>query len=157
MSYNSQAKTVCFFKQETYFPAAAGSLCQSQGGWQTPLLHSPGVKPCPPLQSRYQPSSPGQQLHNLPLQLPVRQPGAGLLPLPHCRPDIHRLTYHGDSLLYLAVYAAAHKAGRAGDHRQAGVEVVQHLLQAGSEVNQTNLAGLTALHQASRQFSLDKV
>ena len=42
------------------------------------------------------------------------------------------------------------KAGRAGDHGQAGVEVVQHLLQAGSQVNQTNLAGLTALHQASR-------
>ena len=64
--------------------------------------------------------------------------------------DIHRLTDHGDSPLYLAVYAAAHKAGRAGDHGQAGVEVVQHLLQAGSKVNQTNLAGFTALHQASR-------
>ena len=64
--------------------------------------------------------------------------------------DIHCLTDHGDSPLYLAVYAAAHKAGRAGDHGQAGVEVVQHLLQAGSKVNQTNLAGFTALHQASR-------
>ena len=64
--------------------------------------------------------------------------------------DIHRLTDHEDSPLYLAVYAAAHKAGRAGDHGQAGVEVVQHLLQAGSQVNQTNLAGFTALHQASR-------
>ena len=64
--------------------------------------------------------------------------------------DMHCLTDHGDSPLYLAVYAAAHKAGRAGDHGQAGVEVVQHLLQAGSQVNQTNLAGLTALHQASR-------
>ena len=64
--------------------------------------------------------------------------------------DIHRLTDHEDSPLYLAVYAAAHKAGRAGDHGQAGVEVVQHLLQAGSQVNQTNLAGFTALHQARR-------
>ena len=64
--------------------------------------------------------------------------------------DIHRLTDHEDSPLYLAVYAAAHKAGRAGDHGQAGVEVVQHLLQAGSQVNQTNLAGFTALHQAHR-------
>jgi hypothetical protein len=64
--------------------------------------------------------------------------------------DIHRLTDHGDSPLYLAVYAAAHKAERGGDHGQAGVEVVQHLLQAGSQVNQINLAGLTPLHQASR-------
>ena len=84
-SCNSQAKTVCFFKQETDFPAAAGSLCQGQGGWQTPFLHPPGVEPCPPLQSRYQPSSPGQQLHNLPLQLPVQQPGAGLLSLRYGR------------------------------------------------------------------------
>ena len=64
--------------------------------------------------------------------------------------DIHRLTDHGDSPLYLAVYAAAHKAGKAGDPEQHGVEVVQHLLQAGSKVNQTNLAGFTALYQASR-------
>ena len=58
---------------------------------------------------------------------------------------------------YLAVYAAAHKAGRAGDHGQAGVEVVQHLLQAGIQVNQTNLAGFTALHQASRLSCPDLV
>jgi len=64
--------------------------------------------------------------------------------------DIHHLTDHGDSPLYLAVYAAGHKAGKAGGHDVGGLEVVQHLLQAGSQVNQTNLAGFTALHQASR-------
>ena len=64
--------------------------------------------------------------------------------------DIHHLTDHGDSPLYLAVYAAGHKAGKAGGHDVGGLEVVQHLLQAGSQVNQTNLAGVTALHQASR-------
>merc|ERR1719318_856094 len=65
--------------------------------------------------------------------------------------DIHRLTDHGDSPLYLAVYAAAHKAGKAGAQGCGeGVEVVQHLLQAGCQVNQTNSAGFTALHQASR-------
>ena len=62
--------------------------------------------------------------------------------------DIHRLTDHGDSPLYLAVFAAAHKAEMAGDHGQHGVELVQHLLQAASQVTQTNLAGFTALHQA---------
>jgi len=71
--------------------------------------------------------------------------------------DIHRLTDHGDSPLYLAVYAAAHKAGKAGDHEQHGVEVVQHLLQAGSQVDQTNLAGFTALHQAHRLSCPDLV
>ena len=71
--------------------------------------------------------------------------------------DIHRLTDHGDSPLYLAVYAAAHKAGRAADHGQAGVEVVRHLLQAGSQVNQANRAGLTALHQAYRLASTEVV
>ena len=64
--------------------------------------------------------------------------------------DIHHLTDHGDSPLYLAVYAAGHKAGKAGGQGNGGLEVVQHLLQAGSQVNQTNLAGFTALHQASR-------
>ena len=65
--------------------------------------------------------------------------------------DIHRVTDHGDSPLYLAVYAAAHKASKAGVQGCGeGVEVVQHLLQAGCQVNQTNLAGFTALHQASR-------
>ena len=64
--------------------------------------------------------------------------------------DIHHLTDHGDSPLYLAVYAAAHKAGKRGGNDVEGLEVVQHLLQAGSQVNQTNLAGFTALHQASR-------
>ena len=64
--------------------------------------------------------------------------------------DIHHLTDHGDSPLYLAVYAAGHKAGKVGGQGVGGLEVVQHLLQAGSQVNQTNLAGFTALHQASR-------
>ena len=64
--------------------------------------------------------------------------------------DIHHLTDHGDSPLYLAVYAAAHNAGKRGGNNVEGLEVVQHLLQAGSQVNQTNLAGFTALHQASR-------
>ena len=67
--------------------------------------------------------------------------------------NIHRLTEHGDSPLYLAVYAAAHKAGRDADHDQAGVEIVRHLLLTGSQVNQSNLAGFTALHQASRLSS----
>ena len=52
--------------------------------------------------------------------------------------DIHRLTDHGDSPLYLAFFAAAHKF----NHDKNGVEVIQHLLQAGSQINQTNLAGL---------------
>ena len=71
--------------------------------------------------------------------------------------NIHRLTEHGDSPLYLAVYAAAHKAGRDADHDQAGVEIVRHLLLAGSQVNQSNLAGFTALHQASRLSSPELV
>jgi len=64
--------------------------------------------------------------------------------------DVHRLTDHGDSPLYLAVYAAAHKSSKSGGKSAEGIEVVQHLLQAGSQVNQANLAGFTALHQASR-------
>ena len=64
--------------------------------------------------------------------------------------DIHHLTDHGDSPLYLAVYAAGHKAGKTGGQGVEDLEVVQHLLQAGSQVNQTNLAGFSALHQASR-------
>ena len=67
--------------------------------------------------------------------------------------DINSLTDHGDSPLYLAVYAAAHKARRGTNNGQAGVEVVRHLLKAGSAVNQSNLAGFTALHQASRLSS----
>jgi len=64
--------------------------------------------------------------------------------------DVHRLTDHGDSPLYLAVYAAAYKASKSGGQSTGGIEVVEHLLQAGSHVNQANLAGFTALHQASR-------
>ena len=71
--------------------------------------------------------------------------------------DINCLTDHGDSPLYLAVYAAAHKAGRDANHGKAGVEIVRHLLQAGSHVNQSNLAGFTPLHQASRLSSPELV
>lgn len=66
--------------------------------------------------------------------------------------DIHHTTDHGDTPLYIAVYAAAHK--KLG---QPGLEVVQHLLQAGSDVNAANLAGFTALHQASRLMCSDIV
>ena len=66
--------------------------------------------------------------------------------------DIHHTTDHGDTPLYIAVYAAAHK--KLG---QPGLEVVQHLLQAGSDVNAANLAGFTALHQASRLSCSDIV
>jgi len=64
--------------------------------------------------------------------------------------DVHHLTSHGDSPLYLAVYSTAHRASKGWDQVQAGVEVVKHLLLAGCEVNQANLAGFTPLHQASR-------
>ena len=66
--------------------------------------------------------------------------------------DIQHTTDHGDTPLYIAVYAAAHK--KLG---QPGLEVVQHLLQAGSDVNTANLAGFTALHQASRLSCADIV
>jgi len=67
--------------------------------------------------------------------------------------DIHLPTDQGDSPLYLAVYSAGQKGGQDVE----GIDVVQHLLQAGSQVNQKNLAGLTALHQASRLSSPELV
>ena len=67
--------------------------------------------------------------------------------------NINSITNYGDSPLYLAVYAAARSTRRGANNGQAGVEVVRHLLQAGSQVNMSNLAGFTALHQASRLSS----
>lgn len=67
--------------------------------------------------------------------------------------DIHLPTDRGDSPLYLAVCTAGQKGGQDVDV----IDVVQHLLQAGSQVNQTNLAGFTALHQASRLSSPELV
>jgi len=63
--------------------------------------------------------------------------------------NIHQTTQHGDSPLYLAVYAAGYRA-RTGAGSQAGLEVVEFLLKAGCRPNHPNLAGFTALHQASR-------
>ena len=69
-----------------------------------------------------------------------------LLPLA----DLQLTTARGDSALYLAVYAAAHRLRSLPVSCQDGLEIVQHLLEAGCDVNLTNKAGWSALHQASR-------
>ena len=66
--------------------------------------------------------------------------------------DLSRTTAQGDSPLYLAVYAASHRRDQH-QHQLAeedGLEVVKHLLEAGSDVNLPNFSGVTALQQAHR-------
>ena len=64
--------------------------------------------------------------------------------------DLSRTTAQGDSPLYLAVYAASHRRDQHQLAEEDGLEVVRHLLEAGSDVNLTNLSGVTALQQAHR-------
>ena len=64
--------------------------------------------------------------------------------------DLDLLTSAGDSPLYLAVYAAAHRLRSLPASCQDGLEIVQHLLEAGCDVNLVNKAGWSALHQARR-------
>ena len=64
--------------------------------------------------------------------------------------DLDIVTSAGDSPLYLAVYAAAHRLRSLPASCQDGLEIVQHLLEAGCDVNTANKAGWSALHQASR-------
>ena len=64
--------------------------------------------------------------------------------------DLDLLTSQGDSPLYLAVYAAAHRLRSLPASCQEGLEIAQHLLEAGCDVNLANKAGWSALHQASR-------
>ena len=64
--------------------------------------------------------------------------------------NIHQVTSHGDSPLYLAVYAASHRIKSMPSTGQDGLSIVRHLLANGGEVNQANQAGWTPLHQASR-------
>ena len=64
--------------------------------------------------------------------------------------DLDLLTSQGDSPLYLAVYAAAHRLRSLPASCQEGLEIVQHLLESGCDVNLANKAGWSALHQASR-------
>jgi len=64
--------------------------------------------------------------------------------------DLDIVTSQGDSPLYLAVYAAAHRLRSLPASCQEGLEIVQHLLEAGCDVNTANKAGWSALHQASR-------
>jgi len=64
--------------------------------------------------------------------------------------DLELPTSSGDSPLYLAVYAAAHRLRSLPASCQDGLEIAQHLLEAGCDVNTVNRAGWSALHQASR-------
>ena len=59
-----------------------------------------------------------------------------------------RFGEHKSSALF--GFRRAVKAGKRGGNDVEGLEVVQHLLQAGSQVNQTNLAGFTAVMGESR-------
>ena len=65
--------------------------------------------------------------------------------------DLDLTTGQGETPLYLAVYAAGHRLAGQPQVEQEGLEVVTHLLQAGSDINTPNTAGLTALHQAKRR------
>ena len=70
---------------------------------------------------------------------------SSLLPLA----DLDQTTDHGETALYLAVYAAAHRS-----EAEAEVAVVLLLLESGAEVNTPNLGGVTALQQTSRKGCL---
>ena len=67
--------------------------------------------------------------------------------------ELSQTTGQGETPLYLAVYAAGHRLAEQPQGEQEGLEVVRHLLQAGSgsHLNSPNTAGLTALHQAKRR------
>ena len=67
--------------------------------------------------------------------------------------ELDQTTGQGESPLYLAVYAAGHRLAEQPQGEEEGLEVVRHLLQAGSgsHLNSPNTAGLTALHQARRR------
>merc|ERR1719282_2096279 len=64
--------------------------------------------------------------------------------------NIHQVTSHGDTSLYLAVYAASHRIKSLPSTLEDGLSIVRHLLANGGNVNQANMAGWTPLHQASR-------
>ena len=64
--------------------------------------------------------------------------------------DLGLTTSQGDGPLYLAVYAASHRLRSLPASCQDGLEVVEHLLVSGCDVNLVNKAGWSALHQASR-------
>jgi len=64
--------------------------------------------------------------------------------------DLDVLTSAGDTPLYLAVYAAAHRIKANPESCQEGLDVVHHLISAGCDVNKTTKSGWTPLHQASR-------
>ena len=65
--------------------------------------------------------------------------------------ELEQTSSQGESPLYLAVYAAGHRLAGQPQGEQEGLEVVRHLLQAGAELNSTNSAGWTSLHQAQRR------
>ena len=73
---------------------------------------------------------------------------SSLLPLA----DLAQTTHHGETALYLAVYAAAHRSLT----EQAGgeVPVIRLLLEAGVGVDLPNQDGVTALQVASRKGCL---
>merc|ERR1712126_209834 len=64
--------------------------------------------------------------------------------------NIHQVTSHGDTSLYLAVYAASHRIKSLPSTLEDGLSIVRHLLANGGNVNQANMAGWTPLHQESR-------
>ena len=64
--------------------------------------------------------------------------------------DLGVVTGQGDSPLYLAVYAASHRLRSLPGSCQDGLEIIKHLVSLGCDVNKSNLAGWTPLHQASR-------
>ena len=65
--------------------------------------------------------------------------------------ELGQTSSQGESPLYLAVYAAGHRLVGQPQGEQEGLEVVRHLLQAGAQINSSNSAGWTALHQAQRR------
>ena len=83
------------------------------------------------------------------LQLEVCAQGKEIGKHPSYVPLVLNLLHHYDLDINKSILT--HKADKAGAQGcGGGVEVVQHLLQAGCQVNQTNLAEFTALHQAYR-------
>ena len=55
--------------------------------------------------------------------------------------DLDLLTSQGDSPVYFAVNAAAHRLRSLPASCQEGLEIAQHLLEAGCDVNLANKAG----------------
>ena len=73
---------------------------------------------------------------------------SSLLPLA----DLAQTTHHGETALYLAVYAAAHRS--LTEQAGGGVPVIRLLLEAGVGVDLPNQDGVTALQVASRKGCL---